>query len=88
MVRPEVRRERSLGLFLLGLLLFSPALLSIFGLERFLAGLPLLYLYLFAAWAALIALMALNAGELKLPGRGGDDRRERASGRQSPRGGG
>ena len=69
MVRPEAKRERSLGLFALGLLIFSPPLLAIFSLERFLAGLPLLYLYLFVAWAALIVMMALNARELKPPGR-------------------
>ena len=61
MKRPGTTGERSLALFLLGLLLFSPPLLSLFNASRFVAGVPLLYLYLFFAWTALIALMALTA---------------------------
>lgn len=51
--------ERRLALFLLGALLFSPALLAIFAQPATLFGLPLLVVYLFAAWAAVIALLAL-----------------------------
>lgn len=61
MTRPGATGERSLALFLLGLVLFSPPLLSLFDAERFIAGVPLLYLYLFAAWAALIGLVMLTA---------------------------
>ena len=70
MIRAEARRERSLGLFALGLLIFSPALLSIFGQDQLVAGVPLLFLYLFAAWAGLIALMAINALGLRPTARG------------------
>ena len=53
--------EKSLALFLLGLLLFSPPLLSLFSVERVVAGIPLLYLYLFSAWGLLIALIGMTA---------------------------
>jgi len=48
------------ALFLLGLVLFNKPLLGIFdaGSETTLFGIPLLYVYLFAAWGLLIALMA------------------------------
>ncbi|MGF1608574.1 MAG: hypothetical protein ACFCUQ_04210 [Kiloniellales bacterium] len=61
MSRPGATGERSLALFLLGLLLFSPPLLSLFSAERFVAGLPLLYLYLFAGWGLLIVLIGVMA---------------------------
>ena len=84
MARPEARGERSLGLFALGLLVFNPPLLSIFSVEVMLFGLPLLYLYLFAAWAVLIALLALNAG----PGARRDRKPAREASGVHPRGGG
>jgi hypothetical protein len=61
MNRPGATGERSLALFLLGLLLFSPPLLSLFSVERFVAGVPLLYLYLFAGWGLLIVLIGVIA---------------------------
>ena len=51
--------DRSIALFLLGLLAFSPILLSVFGPGKLVSGFPVLYLYLFGAWAVLIVLMAL-----------------------------
>jgi hypothetical protein len=51
--------DRFIALLLLGVLAFSPALVSIFSLPRLVFGVPALYLYLFGAWAALIALLAL-----------------------------
>ena len=53
------RHERLVGLFLLASVLFSPWLLRIFG-EGTLFGWPLLYLYLFGAWAGVILLLALH----------------------------
>lgn len=53
--------EKSLALFLLGLLLFSPPLLSLFSVERVVAGIPLLYLYLFCAWGLVVALIGMTA---------------------------
>ncbi len=58
-MKGDATGERCLGLFLLGLLAFSPPVLSLFRIETLVLGLPLLCLYLFAAWAILIALLAL-----------------------------
>jgi hypothetical protein len=47
-------------IFLLGCLLFTFPLLAIFNSSRTtIFGIPLLYAFLFGAWALLIALMAL-----------------------------
>ncbi len=51
--------ERLVALFCFAVLLFNPPLLSIFDTPASYAGVPVLYLYLFVAWAALIALLAL-----------------------------
>ena len=53
--------ERSIALLLLGALAFSPPLLLIFGAEVSVFGIPLLYVYLFAAWAVLIGFAAVIA---------------------------
>ncbi len=55
---PNRTVERSIATFLFGFLAFSPPLLAIFGAEAFVLGLPLLYLYLFAAWGLIIAMIA------------------------------
>ena len=48
------------ALFLLGLALFFPPLLNVFdaGADITVFGIPLLFFYLFFAWAVLIGLMA------------------------------
>lgn len=46
------------GLFLLAIVLFNPPILLIFDHARLLAGIPLLYLYLFSAWLLIIFLAA------------------------------
>jgi len=53
--------DRVVALFLLGALLFNAPVLLLFDVEAFVLGIPVLYVYLFLAWAALIVLMALNA---------------------------
>jgi hypothetical protein len=58
MSRPSVTGEGLFFLFLLGVFLFNPPLLSIFDLPRQLFGVPLLYVYLFACWGALLLLVA------------------------------
>ena len=67
---PSLRNERMGGLFLLGLYAINPPLLGVFdaGESVMVFGVPLLYVYLFLAWAVLIALMALV---LNRPVRGG-----------------
>ena len=54
----DVRAQRLAALCLLGLALFSYPLLAIFNVPETLFGIPVLYAWFFAAWAALIALMA------------------------------
>lgn len=51
--------ERATGLFLLGIVLFNPLMLSVFdrGPEIELRGVPLLFLYVFCAWTLLIILL-------------------------------
>jgi hypothetical protein len=47
---------RLLALFLLGCLLFNYPLVALFNVSATLAGVPMLYAYLFSAWALLIVL--------------------------------
>ena len=53
-----VNRSRLVGLFLLGIVLFNYPLLPLWSGRGTLLGIPALYVYIFAAWAALIALIA------------------------------
>ena len=66
------RRDRLIGLFLLALLLLNPPLLLLFGRGGTLFGVPLLYLYLFVVWLAIIAAVAWIA-ERRLTRRRRDD---------------
>ena len=65
MTRPGASGERTLALFLLGLLLFNPPLLTLFSIDRFLADVPLLYLELFVAWGLFIALVGRTSARIK-----------------------
>ena len=49
---------RLVALFLLGCLLFNYPMLALFNLRVTVLGIPLLYAYLFVAWALLIAVVA------------------------------
>ena len=55
----DIRGQRLAALCLLGLVLFSYPVLAVFNIHATVAGIPLLYVYFFVAWGALIALMAL-----------------------------
>lgn len=57
----ERRGQRLIALFVLGCVLFNYPVLSLFNVVAMAFGVPVLYAYLFAAWALLIALMALAA---------------------------
>lgn len=59
MVKPNIKTQRLAVLFVLGNLLFNYPLLALFNRATLVAGAPLLYVYVFAAWALLIALLAL-----------------------------
>ena len=58
MPKSSRKGPRLVGLFLLGCLFFNYPLLALFNVRATLLGVPLLYAYLFAAWALLIALVA------------------------------
>lgn len=58
MTRPGITRDRWIALFLFGVLAFSPPLLLMFSAPATVFGAPVLYVYLFLAWGALIGLMA------------------------------
>mgnify|MGYP001767569287 CR=1 FL=1 len=56
--RRGLTRERLLALFVFGALLFTPPWLGVFSKPVLVLGIPLLYVYLFVAWALIIALAA------------------------------
>ncbi|MCP3952981.1 MAG: hypothetical protein GY697_12310 [Desulfobacterales bacterium] len=47
------------GVFFLGCILFNYPIIALFNIDAFVMGLPLFYIYLFAAWAMLIFLILL-----------------------------
>ena len=57
----ESKGQRFVALCVLGLLLFNYPLLALFNVAGTIFGVPVLYAYIFVAWAALIALMAIVA---------------------------
>lgn len=61
MIRPGSFAERTLAIFFLGLLLFNPPVLSLFSNDSRIGDVPLLYIYIFAAWAVLIVFMGRSA---------------------------
>jgi hypothetical protein len=65
MLRRTARRDRLVGLFLLGVILFNPPILNLFGGTLF--GWPLLFVYLFCAWALIIAGVAFVVGPGEAP---------------------
>ena len=57
---PKARKnKRLIGLFLLGCVLFNYPLMSLFNLEAMILGFPLLFFYVFIAWAVLILMAAM-----------------------------
>jgi hypothetical protein len=57
----ESRGQRFVALCMLGILLFNYPVLALFNVSGSVFGIPVLYAYIFVAWAALIALMAMVA---------------------------
>jgi len=51
--------QRLTAVFLLGCVLLNYPILSLFARSEDVAGIPLLYAYVFGAWILLVALMAL-----------------------------
>ncbi len=56
---PNRTAERLVAVFMMGLALFMPPLLAVFSQGGSMAGIPLIYVYLFAAWIGLIAVLAM-----------------------------
>jgi len=59
MARSVIKTQRLVALFLLGVVLFNYPLLALFNRASETFGIPVLYVYIFTAWALLIALLAL-----------------------------
>jgi len=59
MFRSAIKGQRLVVVFLLGVLLFNYPLLALFNRTADVAGIPLLYAYIFGAWGLLIGLAAL-----------------------------
>jgi hypothetical protein len=54
----ERKGQRFVALCMFGMLLFNYPILALFNVSGVLFGVPVLYAYIFIAWAVLIALMA------------------------------
>jgi hypothetical protein len=59
MFRSVIKGQRLVAVFLLGLLLFNYPLMALFNRAAVAFGIPVLYAYIFGAWALLIALLAI-----------------------------
>lgn len=59
MKRSGTTGQRLAALFMMGCVLLNYPILSLFSRPEDVAGIPLLYIYVFAAWILLVALLAL-----------------------------
>jgi hypothetical protein len=59
MKRSDRRGERLTATFVLGCVLLNYPILSLFARSGEVAGIPLLYAWVFASWILLVAIMAL-----------------------------
>ena len=57
----ESKGQRFVALCMLGTLLFNYPILALFNVPGNFFGVPILYAYIFVAWALLIGLMAIVA---------------------------
>jgi hypothetical protein len=55
MMRTGLARQRLVAVFLAAVLLLNYPVLSLFDLPQSVMGIPILYLFMFAVWAAVIA---------------------------------
>ncbi|MFC5302891.1 hypothetical protein [Azospira restricta] len=72
MQRSTLSGQRLVVIFMVGCFLFNYPLLSLFDRARTLFDAPLVFVYLFAVWAALIALMAWVVERRERQDRGGN----------------
>ena len=75
MQQSSKRRDRLIGLFVAGAVLLNPPVLDLFG-SGTLFGWPVLYLYVFGAWALLIAGLAAVLEGRPDPRGGGERERD------------
>ncbi len=68
--------ERYAALLILAALLFNPPIVSIFNSPQLILGVPILYLYLFAAWSLIIGLNAYLARKISAEGLSLEEREE------------
>ena len=54
----DTKGQRLIALFIFGCLLFNYPVLSLFNVVAVIFGVPVLYAYIFAAWALMVGLMA------------------------------
>jgi hypothetical protein len=59
MYRSVIKNQRLVAVFLLGVLLFNYPLLALFNRAAEAFGIPMVYAYIFCAWALVIGLLAL-----------------------------
>jgi hypothetical protein len=59
MYRSRLTAQRLAALFLLGCVLFNYPVLALFNRAASVLGVPVLYAWIFGAWLALIAVMAV-----------------------------
>lgn len=57
MAEPGKKQPRLVALCMLGLLLFNYPILALFNVNGAVFGIPVLYFYIFTAWALLIVLI-------------------------------
>lgn len=57
--RSNLKGQQLVALFLAGCIFFNYPILSLFSVDGLIGGIPLLYVYIFTAWIALIALIAI-----------------------------
>jgi len=55
----RLKGQKLTALFLVGCLLFNYPILDFFNSDGFIFGIPVLYVYIFTAWAAIIGLAIL-----------------------------
>lgn len=71
MTPDNLKHRRLVGLFLLGWVLYNYPILSLFNLPASFFGIPILYCYIFAAWAGLILLVIFMTQFGNQPGKTG-----------------
>ena len=58
MREPHINQQKLVALFILGAVLFNYPILSLFNNAGSVLGVPVIYVYIFVAWAGVIGLVA------------------------------